>query len=425
LRTVVAALVVLIAELPSDVAAVEPDAAKPLASSPLAGLPAPAGAHIARIEALADNAWLNLGAPAADPRWGRARGRSWTAKMALAPELRGAFLIGEGVHGYAGPDGRYMDDLWFYDIPGHRWICCYPGADTATLELTIDADGFEVDASGRRVAVAQLAHGYEMSAYDTDRRLFYCMPNTHSYWETALPQRKAWLVDPPSDVSPWSWDPATADWGRRRTGGEAPPSSYGDNLLYVPSRRQLFFAHRSSEVWFYDPDANRWTHAEPSGPPPPFGIDGTCCLDPVRDRIYLGGGAYPVAPEGTNAFWIYDLVQDAWVDPRPQGAPCRGSTGYATLNALMLYDTANDVVLLVRHSNYYEETRDHVGVYVYDPRANAWSDAGPVPDALAFDHRVKNGFYDQELNAVFIHTAGDSEDDGLIWVYRYRHAPTP
>jgi hypothetical protein len=20
-----------------------------------------------------------------------------------------------------------MDDVWFYDLNGHRWICCYPG----------------------------------------------------------------------------------------------------------------------------------------------------------------------------------------------------------------------------------------------------------------------------------------------------------
>ena len=45
---------------------------------------------------------------------------------ALGSRVRGAFLFGEGIHGYTKPDGHYMDDLWFYDIQGHRWICCYP-----------------------------------------------------------------------------------------------------------------------------------------------------------------------------------------------------------------------------------------------------------------------------------------------------------
>jgi hypothetical protein len=388
--------------------------------SPLAGLPSPAGAHVAKTAELADNTWLELRAPAADAKWGRARGRSWTAKMAFAPELRGAFLIGEGVHGYAKPDGHYMDDLWFYDIPGHRWICCYPGAESKTLRLSINADGFEVDAAGQVVPVAQLAHGYEMSTYDTDRRVFLCIPNGHSYWETHLPQRKSWLVEPRANASPWLWNPATGAWARYRTEGDGPPSSYGDNLIYVPSRKQVFFCHSSSDVWFYDAESNRWTRKEPTGPPPPFGIDGTCCYDAKRDRIYLGGGAYPVAPDGTNAFWIYDLKTDAWVDPQPRGNPCRGSNSYATLNALMLYDSVNDVVLLLRHSNFYEDTRQHVGVFVYDPEANAWTEAGSVPDALAFNQKPKNGFYDPELNAVFIHTADDSEDDGIIWAYRFR-----
>jgi hypothetical protein len=59
---------------------------------PLAGLPSQPGPHIDKIKALEDNSWLELGTPGADPKWGRARGRSWTARMPLAPELRGAFL---------------------------------------------------------------------------------------------------------------------------------------------------------------------------------------------------------------------------------------------------------------------------------------------------------------------------------------------
>src|SRR4051794_21699685 len=87
-------------------------------------LPSQPGPHVEKIRALGENQWLELGKPAADAKWGRARGRSWCATMPFAPKLRGAFLYGEGVHGYAKTDGRYMDDLWVYDINSHRWICC-------------------------------------------------------------------------------------------------------------------------------------------------------------------------------------------------------------------------------------------------------------------------------------------------------------
>ena len=65
---------------------------------PLAGLPSAPGPHIDKIKALPDNTWLNLGSPAADRKWGKGRGRSWSAHMAYAPDLKAAFLFGEGVH---------------------------------------------------------------------------------------------------------------------------------------------------------------------------------------------------------------------------------------------------------------------------------------------------------------------------------------
>ena len=48
---------------------------------PLAGLPSAPGPHIAKIQALGDNEWIELGPPAGDPKWGKARGRSWSSKM--------------------------------------------------------------------------------------------------------------------------------------------------------------------------------------------------------------------------------------------------------------------------------------------------------------------------------------------------------
>jgi hypothetical protein len=58
---------------------------------------------------------------------------------------------------------------------------------------------------------------------------------------------------------------------------------------------------------------------------------------------------------------------------------------------------------------------------VYDPRSNSWSEkATPLPDKLANLAQPKNGFYDPALNAVFLHAAGDSQDNGSIWVYRHK-----
>lgn len=388
-------------------------------SGPLVGLPSPPGPHIDKIKAMEDNTWLELGVPVAGPRWGRARGRSWTSEMPLAPELRGAFIYGEGRHGYVKPDGHYMDDLWFYDLNGHRWICCYPGADSNT-RLTINRDGFETSREGQLVPVAQQAHGYEMNTYDIHLRRFMSMPNTHSYWRRAIPQRDEWFAPPPADASPWLFETTTGHWNRERTGGDGPNSSYGDTFIYLPRHEKAFFLHRNQDVWLYDTRRNQWEQIEPQGPAPPFGIDAVSCYDDERDRVYIGGGSYPVAPGGTNALWIYDLKSNTWIDLKPKGVPCNGSNSYPTKNAVMVYDRHHDVVLLVLHSHF-DDTPEKTGVYIYDPETNAWlNDSLPVPDRLGRNRQPKNGFFDPELGVLFLHSAGDSDDNGTVWVYRYK-----
>jgi len=121
----------------------------------MAGLPSQPGPHVEKIKALGENGWLELGSPAPDPKWGKARGRSWTPRMPFAPELRAAFLCGCGIHGFVKPDGHFMDDLWAYDINGHRWICVYPGAHAKSLNLKLDKDGFEVNQEGEHIHVAK------------------------------------------------------------------------------------------------------------------------------------------------------------------------------------------------------------------------------------------------------------------------------
>ncbi len=385
----------------------------------LAGPTGKPGPHVAKLQALGDNRWLDLGPPAADPVWGKARGRSWGCKMPFAPDLRGAFLFGEGVHGYTKPDGHYMDDLWFYDLHRHRWVCCYPGANVKTLDLTITRDGFEATRDGGPVPVASMVHAYEMVTYDTHSKRFLSMPCPGDYWKKPLARRLKWLAGlpkgAPKAASPWTFDPRTARWDRRASATPHPRSSFGDVLLYVPSKKQAFFRNNEG-VWFYDPATNRWAAKAPKGPKPPFGIDPTVCHDAKRERIYLGGGSYPVAPPGSNALWAYDVKDNAWVNLRPKGAPCKGSTSYNTNVAAMQYDSVADVVLLFRYGGKKEER----GIFAYDPASNAWLD-DPRRTFKETDRSI-NAFYDPDSNVHLFHVAGDSADNGTIWAYRYKKA---
>jgi hypothetical protein len=263
-------------------------------------------------------------------------------------------------------------------------------------------------------------HGYQMNTYDPDRRRFMSMPNPGGYEKKALPQRAQWLKPAPAESSPWFFEVATGKWNRKRTDSAGPKSGFGDTFHYVPSLKKAFFAHNSKEVAIYDCTGDKWERPAVTGPVPPFGIDATSCVDTKRDRIYIGGGSYPVAPAGTNGFRIYDLRSNTWIDPKPKGAPARGSNNYPTMNALMVYDAGRDVVLLFVHSSHYNKG-EWLGLYVYDPEANTWTDEPlPLPEKLAQDRRPKNGFYSADHNAVVLHSAGDSRDDGVIWVYRHK-----
>lgn len=378
-------------------------------------LPSEAGNTVQRIRDMAPGTWLDLGRPAPDPKWGYARGRAWTAKMAFSGALGGAFLFGEGVHGWHDrTTGRYMDGLWFYDVNGHRWVNLHPGTDTRRPpRLTVTSDGFEGISEDRPVPVATMVHGYQMTAWDPRRQLFFAMHNHHSYVANALPSVAGFRAQNRDrlnerSASPWMFDPWNRRWHRLRTADPSPRSSYGHVLAYVPAGDRLFH-YDAKRVGFYLADSNRWVYPAVTGSRPPFGIDPTACHDPVRDRMYIGGGSYPVAP-GPNALWIFDLKNNRWIDPAPTGSP--GGNIYNTNVAVMTCETRNDRVLVFRHN------AGRRGVYVFDADRNAWRpEPVPLPKSFAAKN-VVNGFYHPDLNAHFMHVSKDSEPDGRILVFR-------
>ncbi len=78
------------------------------------------------------------------------------------------------------------------------------------------------------------------------------------------------------------------------------------------------------------------------------------------------------------------------------------------------YDARLDLVVAIHFKG------KSVGVNVYDPQANSWGDPLPFPVECPQFHFAANSFYDRELNAYFCHVAGDSNDNGEMWVYRFQ-----
>lgn len=407
----------------------------------LKDLPSPPGPHIERIKSLGDNAWLELGSPAPDPKWGKARGRSWSSRMPHAPELAGAFLHGQGVHGYIKPDGYFMDDIWFYDLNAHRWICLYPGTDTRNFvaniergELTLDENGQLVDREGRIVPFSSIAgHSYQDHFYDPDRGRFIFGGHGDGIGSEQHVRDQEWLTKgrallraqgraDKSAGAPFVFNAFTGLFERPPAGasGRAHGGAGGSfmvDLCYLPSKK-MYWQHSQGTVRLADPGTLRWTDARAGGPAPPGGDFGLC-YDSKRHRIYLCAGSSDGrggAPAGGVVF-IYDVATNTWSRPAEQGNPPRGRLS-ANVSCVHYDSAADRLIALV-----FIGERGTLGIHSYDPETATWSDAQLAPPPAFASHRgCGHGFYSPELNAHFFFRAGDSDDHGTMWAYRFKRA---
>lgn len=393
----------------------------PNPGGPLAGLPSQPGPHLAQIAALGDDEWTELPQPGADPKWGRARGRSWGGRsLILAPELRGAFFYGEGKHAFVKPNGRIMDDLWFYDLNQNRWIAIYPGTDTNNFnqnvkdgKLRIGSLGVLVDQWDNPVPAHTLIHAWNFLAYDTHTRRFTFLGGNGlgTYYlggadkmaeglELLKEQSKLKLT---TTLTPWYYDtqkgvfvrePAVNDSGGRTAIGDFA------GFIYVPYLKQYFYGG-SRGTAFFDPQMRTWTPTMTSGARPPA-YDHGICFDPVRKRIYMGSGT----GDPTGGLYIYDIQTSTWSKPNSKGTP---PSAFRTNDASILYDAVNDVVTVLHAT---DKT-----IYTYFPDDDTWT-SRPLPDSV--NRPQHHAFYDARTNAYFWYVASDSADNGRMFVYRYK-----
>ncbi|THB65323.1 MAG: hypothetical protein D6B27_08855 [Gammaproteobacteria bacterium] len=360
-------------------------------------------------------------------------------------------------------------------------LCINSDGVTATSsafgEYPLCAEGVE----STPLAVSTMVHGYEMLAWDGDREQFLSMTCSAGYHDSAIPEYR-YIQTHYSDllnnrVSPWIFDMNTRQWDRHpapTTDDRNVSSPLGAVMHYLPDQQKTFFWNHMSAPsdvnnWFYDNVNQEWNILEAGGTPPPFGIDGSSAYDPVRKRIYMGGGAYPQVNVGKNPMWIYHSTADAqivteivdeendiknrswkeiaantWADPQPTGDSV--GTSFGTNYNVLHYDTVNDVLILFRHycnvdngegdNNLWDDPVNTCGIFVYhpDPISNLYPDPNLAPETNRWEkiantvpwleeeylyHKSVSAFYSPEYNAHFFWVALDSNDNGRMFVYRY------
>jgi len=399
-----------------------------LKDNPLKKLPSKPGPHIAKIKAMKPGTWLNLGSPAADPKWGRARGRSWGGQaMVPAPEFRGAMFTGEGVHAGVKPDGYGMDDWWFYDINSHAWICVWPGTNTRELErqvkegkIKVDGKGRAVDGSGQPVPAHILVHTYSHLTYNPDGKKFAVFPTFTKPFEKYFFPGLAWnakksvkkSVNDAIDAlraqglhkkkalfGPWTYDMKTGRFDLPVVKQRFPGIKFGV-LAYIPRKKQ-YLTINGSTLAYFDPATGRPSRAIKT---PLGGIEPIFCHDAKRDRIYCG--------TKTDHFHCINLKDNSSTRIK---FPASKSHMLKVHSSSAVFDVANDRALV-----FYWGRGKSGKIYPIDAATNKVMK--PVPFGPFKRGSTNAAFYDPELAVTFIFPASDSGDNGRMWVYRHKDA---
>lgn len=413
---------------------------KPGHRAPLAGLPSSPGPHVAKIKALENDQWLALGTPEPDPKWGPAPGRAYTNKMAYAPDLVGAFLQGEGVHGAhgSGPrEGRYNDDVFFYDLMAHRYICLYPGTKTDSFQVKLDEEGFVAAEDGQHLPIAIAVHGYECSSYNPKTRQFMTLLTGSPYSRTLRSRLKTMVQDPSlhsrdgGGKHPFFYDVDSGRWFRRKVEGNGPRTGFADALIYLPRLQKTALYQRGSDFWLFDHDRPSWQRVTAKGGAPETAdgrrsSEGTVCYDSKRELLYVFNRDQVSMP------WAYDPKTNTFRGLKaknqfypPTNSYEQGRIMIGSTSSGVHYDSAADVVVMrLRIKRGTGDPRnipaETLGLAIYDPVTNEWQqDIVPLPEAAQI-RGAWNSFYSPELNVHVYHIARDSRTGGTVVVYRHR-----
>jgi hypothetical protein len=195
---------------------------------------------------------------------------------------------------------------------------------------------------------------------------------------------------------PWIYNTLTGKFELHLANPEPYTGTFGE-FVYVPSNRK-FLSIGGGGVASFDPETDHWSRVTVKGTNP-GGYEFGVCYDSKRDRFYLG--------DILDRFYKYDVQTET-------GTKINTSETYPmdfTMNrGSACYDSINDVVVIFDFGAH--------EIYLFDPESDAWRGAIPFDNAITNQTNV--AIYDPQLGVFFIFTSGDSDDRGVMWVYKFR-----
>jgi hypothetical protein len=129
--------------------------------------------------------------------------------------------------------------------------------------------------------------------------------------------------------------------------------------------------------------------------------------DSANNKIILFGG--DEGPNDVDETWIYDLVNDTWIQLYPSVKPS------ARRAIEMEYDSANEKIILFggTDGSLIDET------WVYDTDSNNWTQKNPISKPSARERAEM--VYDSTNQKVVLFGGDDGTRDNETWIYNYNN----
>jgi hypothetical protein len=460
-KTTIAALLTLITQTPASAGplgctvvavtcqtAETPPGSRPLfplsTTAPLTGMPSANGAHIASIQSMAGNTYLQLPDAAADPIYGIPNGRSWAGRgWTYASSVRGAFLAGPGPHNFIRPDNYDDRDIWMYDIPANRWIAVKPGNDLTNFNARVAAGCIKMDLDkvtpvtydNQAYYVGGMpVHAWGYTFFDAGRNRYnYYSPYAHinTFFlagTTAFTPNSTYKIDsgiaalqaqvtglPVPQMGPYYFDLNTQ---RLEVDKLSVPFSLAEDYhqwFSLPTGKYLLIWRSGTAE--YDPDTRAFTLLNTTGPRP-TGSEPGSVHDTLRNRVLISGGLLFPNPATPTVYdpveikqpYVYDIATKTFSRPTTTGG---GPDNLGSSSSVWTYDTANDVYIVQRTNV----------TWALNPTTWVWTQKAAFPSDAQHDPLItaRMGFYDPQLNRhIYLSVLDGGFQPRRIFAYRYQ-----
>jgi len=302
---------------------------------------------------------------------------------------------------FAGCSMGYTNNVWLYHVGSNTWKKA--GAWTTKKE----------EESDRPVGQC----GYT-ATYNSDLKLFF----KHRGAAGSGLGRGGRL----KDSNTWSLDVRTLKWeklveGPHDGGSDTWPATYiGYGLVYDRDVKQaILFGGDLPETWAFDFTAKKWSNLKAQGTPPTLYMPNMVYDTKNKVIIAYGGGINGYNGKTTDETWAYDHAKNTWENRKPAVSPP------PRMQSQACYDSVNGVMILFggHVSNYPTrlEGKDYLDTWVYDYKANAWTEMKPAAHPQYAWH-LRYMAFDPVNNVAINVVRGEGGYNKNTWAYRYKRA---